>query len=216
MTKIRDYNPGHRDKDLLRVEGLESVKPSCWTNGRYTNRSPVSLFVTRKSNPITDANWQDSLANWRALLLDVARVGPQHLAACYSNAASAPGQSFFVARWIWIRTQRASLLSPADRLHSAAHKKSAQMNRRPPGSSGVQWLNRRDMSFRTEDSITLCQRALQIVTELCLTGHVDQEKCSDIFPLESNIPGKGYAGKWNKVIIFFSQFPHLITFVCSL
>lgn len=90
------------------------------------------------------------------------------------------------------------------------------MNRRPPGSSGVQWLNRRDMSVRTEDSITLCQRALQIVTELCLTGHVDREKCSDIFPLESNIPGKGHAGKWNKVIIFFPQFPQLITFVCSL
>ncbi|XP_028276051.1 synaptotagmin-10 isoform X3 [Parambassis ranga] len=67
------------------------------------------------------------------------------------------------------------------------------MNRRPPGSPGVQWLNRRDMSVRTEDSITLCQRALQIVTELCLTGHVDREKCSDIFPLESSIPGKGHA-----------------------
>ena len=59
------------------------------------------------------------------------------------------------------------------------------------------------MSVRTEDSITLCQRALQIVTELCLTGHVDREKCSDIFPLESNIPGKGHAGKWNKVIFIF-------------
>ncbi|XP_029681626.1 synaptotagmin-10 isoform X2 [Takifugu rubripes] len=62
------------------------------------------------------------------------------------------------------------------------------MNRHPPGSSGVQWLNRRDMSFRTEDSIALCKRALQIVTELCLTGHVDREKCSDIFALESSIP----------------------------
>lgn len=123
MTKIRDYNPGHRHKDLLRVEGLASVKPSCWTKGKDTNRSPVSLFVTRKSNLVTAANWQDSLANWRALLLDVARVGPQHLAACYSNAASAPGQSLLVAHWIWIRTQRASQLSPADRLHSAAHKK---------------------------------------------------------------------------------------------
>ena len=60
------------------------------------------------------------------------------------------------------------------------------------------------MSVRTEDSITLCQRALQIVTELCLTGHVDREKCSDIFPLESNIPGKGHAGKWNKDIIIIS------------
>uniref|UniRef100_A0A1A7XU11 Synaptotagmin X n=1 Tax=Iconisemion striatum TaxID=60296 RepID=A0A1A7XU11_9TELE len=61
------------------------------------------------------------------------------------------------------------------------------MDRRPPGSSGVQWLNRRDMSVRTEDSITLCQRALQIITELCLTGHVDRERCAEIFPLESNI-----------------------------
>ncbi|XP_056280930.1 synaptotagmin-10 isoform X2 [Pseudoliparis swirei] len=62
------------------------------------------------------------------------------------------------------------------------------MNHRPPGSPGVQWLNRGDMSLRKEDSITLCQRALQIITDLCLTGHVDPEKCSDIFPLESNIP----------------------------
>ncbi|KAM4614802.1 synaptotagmin-10 isoform 1-T1 [Polymixia lowei] len=67
------------------------------------------------------------------------------------------------------------------------------MNRRPPGSSNVQWLNRRDMGVRTEDSVSLCQRALQIVTELCLAGHVDREKCSDIFPLESNLPGKGNA-----------------------
>ncbi|XP_071776664.1 synaptotagmin-10 isoform X1 [Centroberyx gerrardi] len=52
------------------------------------------------------------------------------------------------------------------------------------------------MSVRTEDSISLCQRALQIVTELCLAGQVDREKCSDIFPLESSIPGKGHAGKW--------------------
>lgn len=83
------------------------------------------------------------------------------------------------------------------------------MNRQPPGSPGVQWLNRRDMSARMEDSITLCQRALQIVTELCLTGHVDRDKCSDIFPLESNIPGKGPAGKWNKV---FSLKPQSATF----
>ncbi|XP_019898204.2 synaptotagmin-10 isoform X2 [Esox lucius] len=62
------------------------------------------------------------------------------------------------------------------------------MNHSPPGSSSVQWLNRKDMSVRTEESISLCQRALQIVTELCLAGHVDREKCSDIFPLESNIP----------------------------
>ncbi|XP_019749215.1 synaptotagmin-10 isoform X2 [Hippocampus comes] len=64
------------------------------------------------------------------------------------------------------------------------------MNPRRPGSSsassGIQWLNRRDMSVRNGDGVTLCQRALQIVTDLCLTGHVDREKCSDIFPLESS------------------------------
>ncbi|XP_049617164.1 synaptotagmin-10 [Syngnathus scovelli] len=69
----------------------------------------------------------------------------------------------------------------------------------PPSSSGMQWLNRRDMSIRSGDGVTLCQRALQIVTDLCLTGHVDREKCSDIFPLESGgggiggIPAKGHA-----------------------
>ncbi|XP_077565387.1 synaptotagmin-10 isoform X2 [Stigmatopora nigra] len=62
------------------------------------------------------------------------------------------------------------------------------MNPGRPGSSssGMQWLNRRDVSVRSGDGITLCQRALQIVTDLCLTGHVDLEKCSDIFPLESS------------------------------
>ncbi|KAJ3612355.1 hypothetical protein NHX12_020631 [Muraenolepis orangiensis] len=69
------------------------------------------------------------------------------------------------------------------------------MNRRTSGaaSSTVQWLNRRSMGVRTEDSVSLCQKALQIVTELCLAGHVDREKCSDIFPLESSSPGKGHA-----------------------
>ncbi|KAM9772437.1 synaptotagmin-10 [Syngnathus typhle] len=73
------------------------------------------------------------------------------------------------------------------------------MNPRRPGppssssSSSMQWLNRRDMSIRSGDGVTLCQRALQIVTDLCLTGHVDREKCSDIFPLESGIPAKGHA-----------------------
>ncbi|XP_061108432.1 synaptotagmin-10 [Conger conger] len=46
------------------------------------------------------------------------------------------------------------------------------------------------MSIHTEDSISLCKKALQIVTELCLGGHVDREKCADIFPLERSIPGK--------------------------
>ncbi|XP_061840460.1 synaptotagmin-10 isoform X1 [Nerophis lumbriciformis] len=68
------------------------------------------------------------------------------------------------------------------------------MNPRPPGPpSGAQWLNRRDTSVRSGDRVTLCQRALQIVTDLCLTEHVDREKCSDIFPLESGVPGEGHA-----------------------
>ncbi|KAK3544218.1 hypothetical protein QTP86_008312 [Hemibagrus guttatus] len=62
------------------------------------------------------------------------------------------------------------------------------MNPRERGSSSIQWINRKDMSARTEDGVSLCQRALQIITELCLAGHVDREKCADIFPTESNIP----------------------------
>ncbi|XP_053544423.1 synaptotagmin-10 isoform X1 [Ictalurus punctatus] len=64
------------------------------------------------------------------------------------------------------------------------------MNPRARGSSNIQWINRKDMSARTEDGVSLCQRALQIITELCLAGHVNREKCADIFPTESNIPGK--------------------------
>ncbi|XP_076861215.1 synaptotagmin-10 isoform X2 [Brachyhypopomus gauderio] len=62
------------------------------------------------------------------------------------------------------------------------------MNRRSHDSSNIQWIKRKDMNVRAEDSVSLCQRALQIVTELCLSGHVDLEKCSDIFPMESAIP----------------------------
>lgn len=83
------------------------------------------------------------------------------------------------------------------------------MNPRPHGSSNIQWINRKDMNARTEDGISLCQRALQIVTELCLAGHVDREKCADIFPLESNIPGKGSSGKF-KLIEVYSSFAHIL------
>ncbi|XP_022526924.1 synaptotagmin-10 isoform X1 [Astyanax mexicanus] len=61
-------------------------------------------------------------------------------------------------------------------------------------ASNIQWIKRKDMNVRKEEKVSLCQRALQIVTELCLAGHVDQEKCSDIFPIESNIPGGSIAG----------------------
>lgn len=86
------------------------------------------------------------------------------------------------------------------------------MNPRPHGSSNIQWINRKDMNARTEDGISLCQRALQIVTELCLAGHVDREKCADIFPLESNIPGKGSSGKF-KLNEVYPPFPQNLVFI---
>uniref|UniRef100_A0A8C7X2E4 Synaptotagmin X n=1 Tax=Oryzias sinensis TaxID=183150 RepID=A0A8C7X2E4_9TELE len=68
------------------------------------------------------------------------------------------------------------------------------MNRRPPGSSGVQWLNRRDMKLRTEDfTAEQCLDAIEIVWELCRADHVNRDKCRDVFPLGSSIPGRGHA-----------------------
>lgn len=87
----------------------------------------------------------------------------------------------------------------------------APMNPRPHASSNIQWINRKDMNVRTEDGISLCQRALQIVTELCLAGHVDREKCADIFPLESNIPGKGSSGKFNLNNALLSSHKHIFS-----
>ncbi|XP_028672038.1 synaptotagmin-10 isoform X1 [Erpetoichthys calabaricus] len=45
------------------------------------------------------------------------------------------------------------------------------------------------MGTRTEKSISLCQKALQIVSDLCLGGQVEWEKCSSIL-LERTSPGK--------------------------
>ncbi|KAJ6660061.1 hypothetical protein lerEdw1_018259 [Lerista edwardsae] len=42
------------------------------------------------------------------------------------------------------------------------------------------------MSFYKEDGVgSLCHKALQIISELCLGGKVELEKCSGIFPLET-------------------------------
>ncbi|XP_056409716.1 synaptotagmin-10 isoform X1 [Hyla sarda] len=38
------------------------------------------------------------------------------------------------------------------------------------------------MSFHKEDGVSLCQKALQIVSELCLGGQVEWDKCTGIFP----------------------------------
>lgn len=42
------------------------------------------------------------------------------------------------------------------------------------------------MSLPAEDGVgSLCHKALQIISELCLGGQVEREKCAGIFPLES-------------------------------
>ncbi|OCT88010.1 hypothetical protein XELAEV_18016639mg [Xenopus laevis] len=38
------------------------------------------------------------------------------------------------------------------------------------------------MTFQQEDGVSLCHKALQIVSDLCLGGHVEWDKCSGIFP----------------------------------
>ncbi|KYO36547.1 PREDICTED: synaptotagmin-10 [Gavialis gangeticus] len=48
------------------------------------------------------------------------------------------------------------------------------------------------MSFHKEDGVgSLCHKALQIISELCLGGQVEWEKCSGIFPLETTKQGIG-------------------------
>ncbi|RLW01788.1 hypothetical protein DV515_00007792 [Chloebia gouldiae] len=48
------------------------------------------------------------------------------------------------------------------------------------------------MSFPAEDGVgSLCHKALQIISELCLGGQVEREKCAGIFPLESSRQGIG-------------------------
>uniref|UniRef100_A0A452IG59 Synaptotagmin 10 n=1 Tax=Gopherus agassizii TaxID=38772 RepID=A0A452IG59_9SAUR len=49
------------------------------------------------------------------------------------------------------------------------------------------------MSFHKEDGVgSLCHKALQIISELCLGGQVEREKCSGIFfPLETTKQGIG-------------------------
>ncbi|XP_064890805.1 synaptotagmin-10 isoform X2 [Columba livia] len=48
------------------------------------------------------------------------------------------------------------------------------------------------MSFSAEDGVgSLCHKALQIISELCLGGQVEREKCAGIFPLETARQGIG-------------------------
>ncbi|NWS22009.1 SYT10 protein, partial [Pachyramphus minor] len=48
------------------------------------------------------------------------------------------------------------------------------------------------MSFQAEDGVgSLCHKALQIISELCLGGQVEREKCAGIFPLETARQGIG-------------------------
>lgn len=41
---------------------------------------------------------------------------------------------------------------------------------------------------------SLCHKALQIISELCLGGQVEREKCAGIFPLETARQGIGGTG----------------------
>nr|DBA30356.1 TPA: hypothetical protein GDO54_006350 [Pyxicephalus adspersus]DBA30357.1 TPA: hypothetical protein GDO54_006350 [Pyxicephalus adspersus] len=45
------------------------------------------------------------------------------------------------------------------------------------------------MSFHKEDGVSLCQKALQIVSELCLGGQVEWDKCTGIFPSTNHAAG---------------------------
>ncbi|NXA51341.1 SYT10 protein, partial [Nothocercus julius] len=48
------------------------------------------------------------------------------------------------------------------------------------------------MSFPAEDGVgSLCHKALQIISELCLGGQVERDKCAGIFPLETARQGIG-------------------------
>lgn len=128
---------------------------------------------------------QNTLCPLFLLARDEARYNASTLSKASASAASCRCQWM---RHTWMRRALRFLLA----LGSA---RGVPMNPRARGSSNIQWINRKDMSARTEDGVSLCQRALQIITELCLAGHVDREKCADIFPTESNIPGKGSSGK---------------------
>lgn len=54
------------------------------------------------------------------------------------------------------------------------------------------------MSFPAEDGVgSLCHKALQIISELCLGGQVEREKCAGIFPLETSRQGISGTGTGN-------------------
>ncbi|XP_033888500.1 synaptotagmin-10-like isoform X2 [Acipenser ruthenus] len=61
------------------------------------------------------------------------------------------------------------------------------------------------MSIQTEDSISLCKKALQIVSDLCLGGQVESEKCLGIFPVERSKPELCLGGQveWEKCLGIF-------------
>ncbi|KAJ1164711.1 hypothetical protein NDU88_005145 [Pleurodeles waltl] len=61
----------------------------------------------------------------------------------------------------------------------------------PPSAQGQTWLSGAGMSV--QQGLSLCQKALEIVSELCLGGQVDWEKCSGIIPTDNlaSRPGGG-------------------------
>ncbi|KAK9400077.1 synaptotagmin-10 [Crotalus adamanteus] len=64
------------------------------------------------------------------------------------------------------------------------------------------------MSFPKEDGVSgLCHKALQIISELCLGGQVELEKCSGIFPLETSSQGISRTGRVSRQLPRSSRSP---------
>ncbi|NXJ27782.1 SYT10 protein, partial [Dicrurus megarhynchus] len=73
------------------------------------------------------------------------------------------------------------------------------------------------MSFPAEDGVgSLCHKALQIISELCLGGQVEREKCAGIFPLESARQGIGGADVSVSLLAVVVSFCGLALLVVSL
>ncbi|OCT86030.1 hypothetical protein XELAEV_18019724mg [Xenopus laevis] len=64
------------------------------------------------------------------------------------------------------------------------------------------------MTFQQEDGVSLCHKALQIVSDLCLGGRVEWDKCSGIFPRTNQ--GAASAGNGG-LTLFLSRLPHTLT-----
>ncbi|XP_043943393.1 synaptotagmin-10 [Protopterus annectens] len=83
-------------------------------------------------------------------------------------------------------------------------------------TTGREAETEQEMSFHKEDGVTLCQKALQIVNDLCLGGQVDWEKCSGIFPLDRTKTGRTNADLSVSLLAVVVSFCGLALLVVSL